>query len=396
MPSDALCGAWRRATGEVLGGSGREARVVVFVDTETTGLSASQLPFVLGALALDLDTGEMQLCQWALREREAELLMLRRFCEWLGERPVAALSSFNGASFDLPLLRRRMSRLGVAMPAILSKGAAHLDLLHLGRRLWRDRLLDCRLVTFEASRLGRRRQGDIPSSMIPAVFTDYLAQPGSVDARAQLERVEHHNRLDLWSLPELLVDFGATLSQPRGWGERARVARHYLELERETWARPVLETGLIAELRAAALGALRTDPALRVVALEAARLARSRGDLAYARELLSSLHRLAPSDPETCHRYAILLEHKAHDYPAALEVALASRDPDSRRIARLRDRCGRGPASAPQALVDDSFTSERARHRETMSDDAVSEGPVISSPRACVPRVSSTPGVGFA
>jgi hypothetical protein len=370
--------------------------VVVFVDTETTGLSASQLPFVLGALSLDLDSGEMQLCQWALREREAELLMLRRFCQWLAERPVAALSSFNGASFDLPLLRRRMSRLGVPMPASLRRGAAHLDLLHLGRRLWRDRLSDCRLVTFEASRLGRRRKGDIPSAMIPAVFADYLARPGCSQARAELERVEHHNRLDLWSLPELLLDFGATLSQPQGWGERSRVARHYVDLGRETWARPVLETNLLSELRGFEVGGLRREPALRVVALESARLARSRGDLAYARALLSSLHRLAPSDPEICRRYAIHLEHKTKDYAAALEVALASRDGEPRRIARLRDRCARRAGSAPRALVDDSFTRERAGQCETKGDDAVSEGPVLSSPRACVPRVSSTPGVGFA
>ena len=49
---------------------------------EEQGAKAPERPMIftknLGALALDLASGQMELLQWALREREAEVAMLRR------------------------------------------------------------------------------------------------------------------------------------------------------------------------------------------------------------------------------------------------------------------------------------------------------------------------------
>jgi DNA polymerase III epsilon subunit-like protein len=386
---------------------------VIFIDTETTGLSASQLPFVLGALSVDLRSGRMQLAQWALRAREAEVEMLRRFESWLKARSVLAMSSFNGASFDLPLLRRRMSRLALEVPAAIGGAAPHLDLLHLARRLWRDRLPDCRLVSLEAARLGRRRRGDIPSAMIPAVFSEFLVRPDSARARDQLDRVEHHNRLDLWSLPELLCNFGRTLEAPRCWTDRHRAARHFCELGRQDWARPVLESGLLDELSNLNPGQLARKPVLKEVVLEAARLGRQRHDLNFCSTLLSLAHRAAPQDAELCERYAIHLEHRVKDLPTALAVAESSSFADAKRISRLRDRCAR--ATAPQArsasggrdeveaglapglpLNAGRSGSEAGETRRQLANpgQTVSESVVLSSPRACVPRARPNPGFG--
>jgi uncharacterized protein len=103
------------------------------------------------------------------------------------------LVSYNGKSFDLPLMITRYRMQGQAHPF---DGLPHLDLLHPVRRLFSKRWADCRLMTLEQQLLGFRRQHDLPGSEAPAAWGDYVRQ-GRAE---QLIRVVEHNRQDIVSL----------------------------------------------------------------------------------------------------------------------------------------------------------------------------------------------------
>lgn len=102
----------------------------VFIDTETTGLSGGTgtLAFLIGAGAFESD-GAFVLRQFFLRSPAEEPALLLHLADWLDR--YAALVSFNGRGFDVPLLTTRFL-LNRLHPQILT--APHLDLLTPARR----------------------------------------------------------------------------------------------------------------------------------------------------------------------------------------------------------------------------------------------------------------------
>ena len=89
--------------------------------------------------------------------------------ERIAEHPV--LVTFNGKSFDWPLLetRYRMSR-KISVPS----PRAHLDFLHPARNLWRLRLGSVRLSELERHVLGWDRGAHVLSGLIPQIYFDYV------------------------------------------------------------------------------------------------------------------------------------------------------------------------------------------------------------------------------
>jgi hypothetical protein len=110
-------------------------------------------------------------------------------------RSVDGLVTYNGTSFDLPLLETRFVLARRRWP----EAAFHLDLLPAARRLWSARLPDCRLGTVEQHALGFTREGDLPGALIPSVYFEYLRRK----APGELPRVFEHNRHDILSLAAL-------------------------------------------------------------------------------------------------------------------------------------------------------------------------------------------------
>jgi len=120
------------------------------------------------------DAGGLQVEQFFMRDFAEEHSLLQELTQRIAERPV--LVTFNGKSFDWPLLESRftMTR-SIAVPKL----AAHLDLLHPARALWKLRLGSVRLVELErhildAPRLGWHRENDVSSALIPQFYFDYL------------------------------------------------------------------------------------------------------------------------------------------------------------------------------------------------------------------------------
>jgi len=164
-------------------------------DTETTGLAGGTgtRAFMIGAA--DWLGERLRLRQLTITTLAAEVAMLREFTGWLG--PGRVLVSFNGKSYDTPLLntRYRLARLPSPLP-----GLTHLDLLHPSRRRWRGVWENCRLATIERQVLGVVREDDLPGSEAPRAWLDYL-RGGSA---RNLRRVGEHNAQDLRSLAALL------------------------------------------------------------------------------------------------------------------------------------------------------------------------------------------------
>src|SRR5262249_51802352 len=101
-----------------------------------------------------------------------------------------ALVSFNGKSFDAPMLEPRYLFHRLDWPG---EGVPHVDALHPARRFWPG---DCSLVALERQKLGARRVADVPQAEIPARYFHFVR---TGDARP-LVAVLEHNRRDLLTL----------------------------------------------------------------------------------------------------------------------------------------------------------------------------------------------------
>jgi hypothetical protein len=177
---------------------------VAFLDLETTGLAggAGTVAFLIGLARVR--AGRLETRQYFLRSPSSEDPALDRVARDLAG--CTHLVTFNGKSYDVPLLETRFvlnRRTFSALP--------HLDLLHPARRVWRRRLENCTLSRLEAEALGRPRGADIDGAEIPRRWFDWLALG---DARP-LAPVIEHNRRDLAALAALAGRLARLLARPR-------------------------------------------------------------------------------------------------------------------------------------------------------------------------------------
>jgi uncharacterized protein YprB with RNaseH-like and TPR domain len=166
----------------------------VFLDTETTGLAGGTgtAAFLVGIGYVEGDRFRVR--QYFMRDYHEEAALLRGLAEDLAR--FRHLVTFNGKTFDIPLLEARYAMNRERFP--LGR-ARHFDLLFPARRLWKARLESCRLQVLEAALLGFRRVGDVPGADIPNIYFDFVRRR---DGRA-MARVLQHNRLDIVSLAAL-------------------------------------------------------------------------------------------------------------------------------------------------------------------------------------------------
>jgi uncharacterized protein YprB with RNaseH-like and TPR domain len=179
-------------------------RPLVCLDTETTGLgtAAGTLVFLVG-LGI-WDGARLVVRQLFLPEQSDEPGFLTALA---GALPSDGwLVTYNGRTFDWPLLETRYRLHGRAAPA----HAGHFDLLPVARQLWRHRLPDARLATVEAAVADVRRGSDLPGQFIPERYFDYLR----TGRGALLRDVAMHNRQDVVSLAYLLVELATRLASP--------------------------------------------------------------------------------------------------------------------------------------------------------------------------------------
>jgi len=282
---------------------------VAYIDTETTGLGGGAGTYVFAAaVARPIDCG-LRLAQLFLPQPGLEAPFLHRLrLEIAGEEGVA---SFNGGSFDLPVLRTRwvMAR----MPGELVL-APHVDLLTLVRALYRHRLETCTLRMVEERLLGYERDDPIAGPLIPDAYFDYLRRGSS----ALLDAVLEHNRLDVISLVHLHSRLLARLNG----GDAEMDASDWLALGRHRLRRGARADGWRALRNAAGFAA--DEAAATAGLLIARRLARRRKSVAGAESFLGWLESRVASDVRLPVARARLLEWRRRDPQLALAVVEAA------------------------------------------------------------------------
>jgi len=169
---------------------------LLFLDTETTGLAGGTgtVAFVVGLAWIEEAT--LRVVQWLMAGFAGERELLRRVASQVAAACV--LASFNGKSFDVPLLKARARLTGCSFS---TENAAHLDLLYATRRLLHAGWPDCRLRTAEVEALRLERVNDLPGAEAPAAWRRWL----ECGDGGLLARVLDHNRADLLSLAALLA-----------------------------------------------------------------------------------------------------------------------------------------------------------------------------------------------
>ena len=197
-----------------------DVRQWLFLDTETTGLAGGTgtYAFLVGLGWWEEDGFVVE--QYFMRDHGEERSLLLEVLERLDQRRV--LVTFNGKSFDWPLLQTRfqMTRVRAAQEPL-----SHLDLLHPARRIWRLSLKSVALTQLERHVLQVDRGQDIPSETIPQRYFDFL-RGGSPEAMAEVFR---HNQLDLCGLASLTLRISDILENPEsnecGAGELFGISR---------------------------------------------------------------------------------------------------------------------------------------------------------------------------
>jgi uncharacterized protein YprB with RNaseH-like and TPR domain len=277
----------------------------LFLDTETTGLSGGTgtYPFLVGLAWWE--GGGLEIEQLFMREYKEERSLLAALTERVEERPV--LVTFNGKSFDWPLLetRYRLTR----KPAPTPK--AHLDFLHPARNLWRLRLGSVRLSQLERHVLDWDRGDDLPSEQIPRIYQEFV-RFGCADP---LVPVFLHNQMDLRGLAGLANRILTLLAEEEltaNDGFELYGLSRMCERRGETIrARKLYEQTLGAELPK---GEDRTARA------SLARLAKRDGDWERARELWESVLGNSREGYDAYEQLAIYFEHQARQPQRALSI----------------------------------------------------------------------------
>jgi uncharacterized protein YprB with RNaseH-like and TPR domain len=284
-----------------------DPRQWLFLDTETTGLAGGTgtYPFLVGIAWWD--AGGLEVEQFFMREHSEEHSLLAALSERIADRRV--LVTFNGKSFDWPLLetRYRMTRT-IKAPDPL----AHLDFLHPARNLWRLRIGSVRLMELERHVLGWNRGADMASELIPQIYFDYLRG----GAPEPLVPIFHHNQMDLRGLAALATRTLSLLGNPETHGHdglelfgASRICERRGESVR---ARKLYAQSIARDLPR------ETDRAARH---SLARLAKREGDLDLARGLWEGMLGNSREGFEAYEQLAIYFEHRAREPHRAAELA---------------------------------------------------------------------------
>ena len=315
--------------------SGIQPTDLLFLDTETTGLSGGT-----GTIAFQVGLGYLSgnhfvVEQFLMRDYPEEPLMLEQVAAIMRRFP--ALVTFNGRTFDVPLLQNRfvMNRIREAQPQ-----TAHADVLHAARRVWKLRLGRCTLQRLEQAVLNVSREDDLPGELVPQTYFRYLKN-GDFEP---LERILEHNRQDVVSLAQLffflckLYDKPETTTETQDLFAMAKAMAKHGQADK---AKKCYRLAAQGNQRAAAFAALaeqekRFGQTEKAVKLYAAMLARGDRPVA-ACEGLAKLCEHQLRDPERAlvyTRQALLL--LSEPSLAESDAVQSTRNALQYRYARLR------------------------------------------------------------
>ena len=318
---------------------------MLFIDTETTGLSGGTgtIPFLIGLGWFEGETFIVE--QLFLRKLGEEAPMLARVAEKI--RASSMLVSFNGKSFDWPLLRTRFVLSRIPAPEL----PPHLDLLHCSRRIFKKRLDAMRLVHLEERILGREREDDLPGSEVPAAYLAYLKR----DSSSRVADAISHNANDIVALAAILASFDEQLRTFENNHPLDQLAFAHVAVRAKDETRAFQFASSASESGDAAV----ESEAHALLAKLHKKSGKHEGAAAALQKALIAATRCG-SDERVLHlALAKLYEQKLHDYVAALSHAKlcvgAEADDDSeRRVARLEKKLAKQLRHKQESLLGQS------------------------------------------
>lgn len=276
---------------------------LIFLDTETTGLTGGTGTYTFLVGCGYLKKSFFILKQFIMKDPAGEGILLEKLLELFSG--FKAMVTFNGKSFDIPLLKTRFTL--HALHDMIDP-FYQIDLLHLARRLWKSRLSSCNLQNLEDKvlQITRDQSTDIPGSEIPWVYFDYL---DTGDATF-LVNVINHNQRDIFNMfllweriVAIMKNFSIDLHEcSPDWLEIARLSEEFGD-QREA---------LIQYRKLIDKGYRKDDARKRMAALY-----KSRGDFVSACNEWDEL--FIAGDIDSGLELAKYFEHQIKDYKKALK-----------------------------------------------------------------------------
>lgn len=168
---------------------------ILFLDTETTGLhgGAGTVAFLVGIG--QFKDGEFAVTQYLMRDYDEEAFVLSPVMQAINA--CEAVVTFNGASFDMPLLQSRFIMNGMHREY---EPPLNIDLLHIARRVFKLRVKPCSLTQLESEVFFEPRVDDLPGSEVPERYFKYI----KTREMALLDDILEHNAQDIVSMARLI------------------------------------------------------------------------------------------------------------------------------------------------------------------------------------------------
>ncbi len=278
----------------------------LFIDLETTGLAGGTgtYAFLVGLGHIEVD--HIVVRQYLLPDFQHEWLLLKQVENALLQHQF--IVSFNGKSFDIPLLRNRfvLNRMETVLDEL-----HHLDVLHAARRVWKQRLGSCDLQNLEKHILGQSRIADLPGELIPQVYFEYIRKREALLLRDVLE----HNFHDIVNMILLALELDVVSREPqrrlRSPHDVISLARFYYQRKYFDEALPLLQ--LLVETQSHnRIG----EEAMFLLSM----IYKKQGEVQEASRMLQRLWETRQDHPGAIEELAKYYEHREKDYQAALEV----------------------------------------------------------------------------
>ncbi|MCJ7623768.1 MAG: ribonuclease H-like domain-containing protein [Anaerolineaceae bacterium] len=281
---------------------------IIFMDTETSGLARGTGTFAFMIGLGYFQENDFKVVQLFMKDPSHEMSLLDVFDRILD--PFQVIVTFNGKSFDIPLLLNRHIINRIPLPF---ENKDHWDILQLSRKLWRSRLPSRRLADLELSILGLSRGSEeIPGWLVPEIYKEYL---NTGDARP-LAGVFYHNAVDILSLACIFLHSAKLLNNALSDKDinhldLISIARLLEDMNRTDDAIMLYERSIELEL----------PPNLHLQTLmRYAQLMKRRGNWVKSIKLWELASGYASADP--CIEIAKYYEHKNRDYDNAIKWTL--------------------------------------------------------------------------
>ncbi len=205
---------------------------LLFFDLESTGLGSSEqtYPFLIGYASVTGNAIETTACFATTPAGEDEILS-----QFIAAAHGRTLVSFNGKSFDLPLILRRAEKYGLKNNL---KALHHIDLFHMIRRIYPEK--PARLIDAESRLLGFTRSGDISGAEVAQAYFEFVR----FDRSETLDAICNHNLIDVLSLVSLALKVSGAFT-----AARAGTASWAYKIHRDKSARKEQQKTLLLQNR---------------------------------------------------------------------------------------------------------------------------------------------------